>query len=78
MLVCYEKKIPLIFVQRQQLYSVVYLCDFFKVRFNNEMINSLMKLWHYIYTIVRKFTVSVNLSNLEVQLTFVKYVKSLF
>lgn len=68
MLVFYEKKIPLIFVQRQQLYSVVYLCDFFKVRFNNEMI----------YTIVRKFTVSVNLSNLEVQLTFVKSVKSLF
>lgn len=68
MLVFYEKKIPLIFVQRQQLYSVVYLCDFFKVRFNNEMI----------YTIVRKFTVSVNLSNLEVQLTFVKTVKSLF
>lgn len=68
MLVFYEKKIPLIFVQRQQLYSVVYLCDFFKVRFNNEMI----------YTIVRKFTVSVNLSNLEVQLTIVKSVKSLF
>lgn len=68
MLVFYEKKIPLIFVQRQQLYSVVYLCDFFKVRFNNEMI----------YTVVRKFTVSVNLSNLEVQLTFVKSVKSLF
>lgn len=68
MLVFYEKKIPLMFVQRQQLYSGVYLCDFFKVRFNNEMI----------YTIVRKFTVSVNLSNLEVQLTFVKSVKSLF
>lgn len=44
MLVFYEKKIPLMFVQRQQLYSVVYLCDFFKVRFNNEIINSLMKL----------------------------------
>lgn len=74
MLVFYEKKIPLIFVQRQQLYSVVYLCDFFKVRFNNEMINSLFTG----YTNVRKFTVSVNLSNLEVQLTFVKSVKSLF
>lgn len=44
MLVFYEEKIPLIFVQRQQLYSDVYLSDFFKVRFNNEMINSLMKL----------------------------------
>lgn len=74
MLVFYEKKIPLIFVQRQQLYSVVYLSDFFKVRFNNEMINSLFTG----YTIVRKFTVSVNLSNLEVQLTFIKSVKSLF
>lgn len=74
MLVFYEKKIPLIFVQRQQLYSVVYLSDFFKVRFNNEMINSLFTG----YTIVSKFTVSVNLSNLEVQLTFVKSVKSLF
>lgn len=74
MLVFYEKKIPLIFVQRQQLYSVVYLSDFFKVRFNNEMINSLFTG----YTNVRKFTVSVNLSNLEVQLTFVKSVKSLF
>lgn len=74
MLVFYEKKIPLIFVQRQQLYSVVYLSDFFKVRFNNEIINSLFTG----YTNVRKFTVSVNLSNLEVQLTFVKSVKSLF
>lgn len=74
MLVFYEKKIPLIFVQRQQLYSVVYLSDFFKVRFNNEIINSLFTG----YTNVRKFTVSVNLSNLEVQLTFIKSVKSLF